>query len=523
MLAKSIRPILGPRQHKEGQLMSFTSLQFIFVFLPVAYLGFVLAHRFGGAQQAINLLATVSLVFYAMWGLPLLGILIVSMIFNFTVGNVITCLNGSPRVSKNLLFGSVAANLIMLGYLKYTNFFIDVANQFSGAGIDHLSIVAPLGVSFFTFVQIGYLIDAYNGKLLQHNFTRYIVFTAFFPCVTAGPLVMQREMMEQLSDPKFPAFDPRRLMIGITMFAMGLCKKVLLADSIAPFADSVFAGAQHGVAMSMGSSWIGALSYTLQLYFDFSGYSDMAIGLATIFAIKLPLNFDSPLKSTNISDFWRRWHMTMTRFFTAYIYSGLAMEGMRKGMSLRMGRVGKFILAAAFPSICTFMLAGVWHGAGWNFLIYGLMHGIAIAIFLAWREFSPYRLPYHLAWLLTMLTVVCGLVMFRAPDLTTALTLFSNMFGLHGLRIDSAVLTIDTAQALSLIVITGAVALLLPNTQQFLHREWPVVDAMPSGTSLAAGLVAWKPNLSSAFLSACVLAVGIASIGSSSGFLYYKF
>ncbi len=503
--------------------MSFTSLQFIFVFVPVAYLGFVLAHRIGGAKQAINLLATVSLVFYAMWGLPLLGILLVSMVFNYTVGNVITCLSNSPRVAKNLLFGAVTANIVMLGYLKYTNFFIDVANQFSGAGIDHLNIVAPLGVSFFTFVQIGFLIDAYNGKLLQHNFARYIVFTAFFPCVTAGPLVMQREMMEQLDDPKFPAFDPRRVLIGITMFAMGLCKKVVLADSIAPFADSVFNGAQHGLLIGTGTSWIGALSYTLQLYFDFSGYSDMAIGLATIFAIKLPLNFDSPLKSTNISDFWRRWHMTMTRFFTAYIYSGLAMEGMRKGMNLRMGRVGRFMFAAALPSICTFMLAGVWHGAGWNFLIYGLMHGVAIAIFLAWREFSGRTLPTHLAWLLTMLTVVCGLVMFRSPDLTTAFTLFGNMFGLNGSVINGPVLAIDTAQAVSMTVVMGAVALLLPNTQQFLHHEWPVVDTMPKETALAAGLVAWKPNLSSAFLSACVLAVGIASIGSSSGFLYYKF
>jgi alginate O-acetyltransferase complex protein AlgI len=383
--------------------------------------------------------------------------------------------------------------------------------------------VAPLGVSFFTFVQIGFLIDAYNGKLLQHNFARYIVFTAFFPCVTAGPLVMQREMMEQLDDPKFPAFDPRRVLIGITMFAIGLCKKVLLADSIAPFADSVFAGTQNGLAIGAGPSWIGAISYTLQLYFDFSGYSDMAIGLATIFAIKLPLNFDSPLKSTNISDFWRRWHMTMTRFFTAYIYSGLAMEGMRKGMQMRLGRVGKFMLAAAFPSICTFMLAGVWHGAGWNFLVYGMMHGIAIATFLAWREFSGVALPSPLAWTLTMLTVVCGLVMFRSPDLATAFTLFGNMSGLNGMGLNGAVVVIDSAQAISLIVVVGAVALLLPNTQQFLHHEWPVVDTMPAETALAAGLVAWKPNLSSALLSACVLSAGIASIGSSSGFLYYKF
>lgn len=503
--------------------MSFTSLQFIFGFVPVAFIGFVLAHRFGGAKQAINLLATISLVFYAMWGLPLLVILLLSMVFNFTVGNVVANLSSNPQMAKNLLVGSIAANLAMLGYLKYSNFFIDVTNQFSGGSLDHLSIMAPLGVSFFTFVQIGFLIDASNGKLLPHSFSRYIVFSAFFPCVTAGPLVMQREMMGQLSDPEFPALDMRRVLIGITMFAMGLCKKVLLADSIAPFADSVFGAAQHGIAIDTGTSWIGALSYTLQLYFDFSGYSDMAIGLGTIFGIKLPLNFDSPLKSTNISDFWRRWHMTMTRFFTAYIYSGLAMQGMRHGMRLRLGRFGRFMLAAAVPSIVTFLFAGVWHGAGWTFIIYGLMHGLAIATFLAWREFSGIKLPSPLAWLITMLTVVCGLVMFRAADVPTAMKMFGNMTTLNGFANTSAALTIDSAQALSLIVILGAVALLLPNTQQFLHHEWPVIDAMPEETPLAAGLVTWKPKLSSAFLTALVLTAGITSIGSSSGFLYYKF
>ncbi len=503
--------------------MSFTSLQFIFVFLPVAYLGFILAHRFGGAQQAINLLAVVSLVFYAMWGTPLLLILIVSMIFNFTVGNVVACLGSHPKVAKNLLFGGIAVNLGILGYLKYTNFLIDVASQVSGASFGHIDIAVPIGVSFFTFVQIGYLIDAYNGQLLKHDFARYIVFTAFFPCVTAGPLVMQREMMEQLADPKIKAFDVRRLTIGLTMFAMGLFKKVVLADSIAPFADSVFAGAQNGMGMDAATAWIGALCYTLQLYFDFSGYSDMAIGLATIFAIRLPLNFDSPFKATNISDFWRRWHMTMTRFFTAYVYSSLAMSGMRKAMSWQLGAFGRFLMVAAWPSILTFLVAGVWHGSGWTYIVYGTMHGVAIALFLGWREFSPVKLPSPAAWFLTMVTVVCGLVMFRAPDLGTAFSLLGQMWGIAGNATSAALLTIDSAQALSMIVIMGAITLLLPNTQQILHHEWPVVDSKPEEVASAAGLVAWRPSFGSAFVSACIFAIGITSIGSSSGFLYYKF
>ena len=503
--------------------MSFTSLQFIFLFLPLAYAGFVLANRFGGTKQALNFLAMISLVFYAMWGVQLLLVLLVSMALNFTIGNTITKLGEGSSSAKKLLMGGVLANLAILGYLKYTNFFIDTINQLSGSSIWHMDIAVPIGVSFFTFVQIGYLIDAFNGQLIKHDLARYIVFAAFFPSVTAGPLVMQREMMEQLNTPKIEALDIRRVTIGLTMFGMGLFKKVMLADSIAPFADSVFNGAQSGLALNTGTAWVGALCYTLQLYFDFSGYSDMAIGLATIFGIKLPLNFDSPFKATTISDFWRRWHMTMTRFFTSYVYSGLAMYGMRKGMGLRANRASRFILAAALPSFFTFLCAGVWHGAGWTYVIYGAMHGAAIATYLAWREYSKFEFVKPLAWALTMLTVVCGLVMFRAPDVETAISLLSQMSGLAHTSASATAISIDMAQAISMIVILGAITLLLPNTQQVLHHEWHVVDTKPAEVAIDAGLVVWRPTFSAAILSACVFTMAITSIGSSSGFLYYKF
>jgi alginate O-acetyltransferase complex protein AlgI len=228
---------------------------------------------------------------------------------------------------------------------------------------------------------------------LKSDLPRYIIFSAFFPCVTAGPLVLQREVMEQLQDPQHQAFDLRRAMIGLTMFGMGLFKKVVLADSIAPYADMVFNGVTHGASVDLFSSWIGAACYTLQLYFDFSGYSDMAVGLGVVFGIKLPLNFDSPFKATNISDFWRRWHMTMTRFFTNYVYSGLALKGMRQAAAKRSNARQRFIRVSAVPSIVTFLVAGIWHGAGWTFVVYGLIHGFAIAGFLAWREFSGVKLP----------------------------------------------------------------------------------------------------------------------------------
>ena len=503
--------------------MSFTSLQFILEFLPLSYLGYVLTQRFFGTKMALNYLALVSLVFYGMWGAQLLIVLLISLAFNFSVGNILPNLGDNRTLAKNLLAGSIATNLVMLGYLKYTNFFVDIANQVTGAGFVSYDIAVPIGVSFFTFVQIGFLVDAYNGQLLRHNFTHYVIFAAFFPTVTAGPLVMQREMMEQLGDPRHKAFELGRVMIGLTMFAMGLFKKILIADSIAPFADAVFDGAHSGFGLTASTAWIGSLSYALQLYFDFSGYSDIAIGLGTIFGIKLPLNFDSPFKATNISDFWRRWHMTMTRFFTAYIYSGLAMAGMRKAMTSRASHFGRFFLSAALPSFVTFLCAGVWHGSGWTYVIYGAMHGVAIAIFLGWREFSKFQLSPALAWALTMMTVVCGLVVFRAPDLTTAFRLFHSMFGLGGFVPVANAIIIDMAQALSMVVIFGAITLLLPNTQQIVHHEWPVVDAKPADVARNAGLVTWRPNFTSAILSAVIFTIGVASITTTSSFVYFKF
>jgi alginate O-acetyltransferase complex protein AlgI len=489
--------------------MSFTSYQFILVFLPLAYIGFVAAHRFGGWNWAFNFLALVSLTFYGMFGTSLLIILLASMLFNYTVGNVLAALSDSPTVARNSLFAGIGLNLIMLGYLKYTNFFIDIANQVSGSAYAHQDILVPLGVSFFTFVQIGFLIDAYNGQLVKHSIGRYIVFAAFFPCVTAGPLVLQREMMAQMENPQQSAFDIRRLIVGLTMFGMGLFKKVVFADSIAPFANTVFDGVAAGQHVDMTTAWIAALSYTLQLYFDFSGYSDMAIGLGTVFGLKLPLNFDSPFKTTNISEFWRRWHMTMTRFFTNYIYSGLAMKGMRNGMKWQFGRVGRFLLVAAMPSIVTFIVAGVWHGSGWTYVVYGLWHGLAIATFLAWREFTGIKLPTFIAWGLTMSAVIGGLVIFRSADLTTAIEIFKDMGGLEIGK--KAMISIDSAQALSMIVLFGAVTIL------------PAVDAKPVTTELDAGLLTWRPAFGSAFVSACLFTVALTSIGAGSSFLYYKF
>jgi alginate O-acetyltransferase complex protein AlgI len=506
-----------------SKMVNFTSFEFILIFLPLSYLGFLLVNRLFGWSQAINFIAMISLVFYGMFGLPLLAVLLGSILFNYQMGQLISNLRENRSAAKQLLTVSILSNLAMLGYLKYTNFFVDIFNSVTGAGVGHFNLIASIGVSFYTFVQIGYLIDAYNGQLLGKGLGRYIVFSAFFPCVTAGPLVLQKEMMPQLEKPMYPAFDGRRVLVGLTMFGMGVFKKVVMADGIADYANKIFGAASGGAVVDFDLAWIGALCYSLQLYFDFSGYSDMAIGIGAIFGLKLPLNFDSPFKATNISDFWRRWHMTMTRFFTNYIYTGLAMSGMRKAMTTQASPLRKYILTAGIPPILTFLVAGIWHGAGWTFVIYGLVHGLAIATFMAWNQFANIKLPAFVSWFLTMSVVVSCLVIFRAPDVTTAISMLDAMWFMSGHEDAAHTFVFDHARATSAIVILGAVALLLPNTQQILHHDWPTSDVKPENSAFEAGLLAWKPRLANAMVTGLGYTIALTLIGSGTGFLYYQF
>ncbi len=506
-----------------SKLTNFTSYEFIFLFMPLAYMGFLLVNRFAGWNQAINFIAMISLVFYGLFGLPLLAVLTSSILFNYYMGRSIAAQNENRAKAALLLKASIFANLALLGYLKYTNFFVDIFNSISGAGVGHFDLIASIGVSFYTFVQIGYLIDAFNGQLITSGLGRYIVFSAFFPCVTAGPLVLQKEMMTQLEKPLVKAWEPMRVLAGLTMFGMGVFKKVVIADSIASYADKVFLAAATPAGVEFDYAWVGSLCYSLQLYFDFSGYSDMAMGIAAIFGLKLPLNFDSPFKSTNISDFWRRWHMTMTRFFTNYIYTGLAMNGMRKAMVERATPLRKFFLTAAFPPIVTFLVAGVWHGAGWNFVVYGLVHGIAIATYMAWREFSTIKMPSVIAWALTMSVVVSCLVIFRAPNLAVASEMLSAMWGFGSGDGASVIKGFDYPRAVAMIVIFGAVTILMPNTQQILHHEWISSDSKPENAGFYAGLLTWKPGVANALVTAVGYTIALTLIGSGTGFLYYQF
>lgn len=505
--------------------MVFNSYEFILIFLPIAFLAMALAHKIGGWNTAFSVLGLASLAFYFNWGMEFFGILLVSIISNYVLGSVIIRSKENKVQSRILLTLGIIGNLIGLGYFKYTNFFLDIVNQTAGTGFNHLSIILPIGISFYTFIQIGYLIDAYNGLVKHHSFMKYVTFASLFPCVTAGPLILQREIFEQMENRKDKFLDFGRIATGLTLFTMGLFKKVVVADSIAKYSDTVFNGVAAGQGLDVMTAWMGALAYTFQLYFDFSGYTDMAIGLGAIFGILLPLNFNSPFKATDISDFWQRWHMTMTRFFTNYVFQPMAVKGMRKAMANEYSPVKKFVTSGGWPIVFTMLVAGIWHGSGWVFVFYGLIHGIAIAINNAWRQFNMPKLSPVLGWLLTMMVVVVGLVVFRSPDMGTAITVIASMFGgtLFGFGQGEGAIYLSIIEVMPLIVLLGAVVLLAPNSQEIISVNWISTNDKPSVLSKFAEKLSWQPGAVWGILAAVIFVVSFGMIGADSSFLYYQF
>lgn len=506
--------------------MIFNSFEFLLLFFPAAYIGFVLIHRVGGWRAVYPYLAAVSLAFYAHWSLLLVAVLAASVFFNYSIASALIELRSKRLIAKSLLLLSVGANIAALCYFKYTNFFIDTVNTVAGTGFSHLDLILPVGISFYTFIQIGFLIEAYNGTAQRPTFDRYALFATFFPCVTAGPLVLQSEMFSQMGERDDRAFSPWRVMVGTTIFCMGLFKKVVFADTIAPYADQLFVGVAGGAGVDPMTAWVGSVCYTLQLYFDFSGYSDMAVGLGYLFGIKLPLNFNSPLKATSISDFWRRWHMTMTRFFTNFLFSPLAMKNTRKALSRRYGRFHRYFVTAAWPVTLTFLVAGIWHGAGWTMVVYGLIHGLALAVNLGWREYKMPTLHPFVGWLLTMCVAVSALVVFRAPDLSTAGQILASMWGvsfLHDGAVAATAVQLDFDWALPLMFLLGSVVLISPNTQEILRNYWVSSDPKPAEEQFSKWALIWKATPSWAFAMSVVIVLALGSIKGYSTFLYYKF
>jgi D-alanyl-lipoteichoic acid acyltransferase DltB (MBOAT superfamily) len=408
----------------------FNSYEFIYAFLPVTALLFFAIAASGRALLAAGWLGLASLFFYGYWNPRYIVLLLASIAVNYLMGRGILYLRDMQRLREGrlLLAAAVTFNLGLLAYYKYANFFVNSLNAVAGAGFDLETIVLPIGISFFTFTQIAYLVDAYQGKARETNPVHYLLFVTYFPHLIAGPVLHHSEMMPQFADPRTYRFDATNFGIGSTFFFIGLFKKVVLADGIQPYVGPVF-DADPSYPLTFLEAWLGALAYTMQLYFDFSGYSDMAIGLSKMFNIDLPLNFNSPYKAHNIVEFWRCWHITLSRFLRDYLY--IPLGGNRQGPPRRYANL-----------MTTMLLGGLWHGAGWNFVIWGGLHGLYLVCNHAWQNFRVKVLGHDLrrqttaghvmGVLLTFLAVVVGWVFFRAPSLAVAFNVLQGMAGLHG-------------------------------------------------------------------------------------------
>ena len=525
--------------------MLFNSYQFILTFLPITLLVFYWLGANGRTELALGWLVGASLFFYAWWNPIYLGLLLVSLLINFSLGRLLTPDAPGRRRRRWLLAIGVSLNLALLGWFKYANFFVATLNQAAGTGWALESILLPLGISFYTFQKIAYLVDSYRGEVYEHGLLHYCLFVTFFPQLIAGPIVHHKEMLPQFRDPGTFRFSDEKFAVGLTLFAIGLFKKVVLADGMAVYATPVFAAAAQGTQLSFFEAWGGTWAYTLQIYCDFSGYSDMAVGLARMFGMRLPINFHSPYQAVNIIDFWRRWHITLSRFLRDYLY--IPLGGNRSGGAHRYLNL-----------MATMLIGGLWHGAGWTFMLWGALHGAYLVINHLWHALRR-RLGLTLggggrcgrlgARLLTLLAVALAWIPFRAADLATAGSIWASMAGFNGIGLPAGLAAPVEAQApwaipalgldfggtfphelvywpagLPWIAVLLLIALIAPNSTQLLRRYAPVLP--PERLSLEQGAwrrPTWRPALGYALVTAAALVWSLTWMTNVSEFLYFQF
>jgi D-alanyl-lipoteichoic acid acyltransferase DltB (MBOAT superfamily) len=410
--------------------MLFNSYQFIFFFLPLSFFiyFFLLQKRF--ILGAKGFLVFSSLLFYSWWNITYLPIILSSMLFNYIIGNALNEKFKKIQVSKKVLLAfGIFSNLLLLGYFKYADFLIENINLAFDSSVPLLNLLLPLAISFFTFQQIAYLVDSYRKETTEYDFINYALFVTFFPQLIAGPIVHHKEMMPQFSSPWNLVKRYKNIALGIFIFSIGLFKKVVIADSFAKWATLGF---DNTYTLSFFEAWATSLSYTFQLYFDFSGYTDMAIGIALLFNIKLPINFNSPYKALNIQDFWRRWHITLSRFLKDYIY--IPLGGNRKGSVHTYTNL-----------MATFILGGIWHGAGWTFVFWGFLHGLALVISRVWTKVE-FTLPKVVAWFITFNFINVAWVFFRAKEWEDAIKVLSGMINFRNIDVSITLKSIQLFQ-----------------------------------------------------------------------------
>jgi alginate O-acetyltransferase complex protein AlgI len=540
----------------------FNSYQFLFAFLPAVLTGTFLLARYSAGAAQLWLIAA-SLFFYAAWNAAYLPLLLGSIVFNYFIA---VRMVHNPGLRSLLLTVATVIDLGLLGYYKYMGFFLADLNAASGGNYVWQTLILPLGISFYTFQQLTLLADISSGQIKDFRFRDFLLFVTFFPHLIAGPIVHHREMMPQFKTANY-RLNWENLAIGGVLMSVGLFKKSILADGISDHVTPIFTDASAGKPISLAYAWAASVGFSLQMYFDFSGYSEMALGLARMVGIKLPMNFNSPLKALSVVDYWSRWHITLTRFLTAYVYNPLAISRARHRAAagktgLMGGRTtwGAFAGIVAVPTFVTMFLSGLWHGAGNQFLMFGVLHAIALTINHAWRLIRPRIWPdtehYHrttrpMSWALTFLVVIVALTWFHATSVAVGNNILAGMIGLHGLVLPSDIAdafpglatalghlgfgfagegVVELAAIYSWVALLLLIALVPPNTLEIL-RAWQPATTMPGMTQagridLWSGLSArMKLSLSPLWglATAVLLAIGVLGLNRVSEFLYWQF
>lgn len=458
--------------------MLFNSFEFIFIFLPLTLFIFYFCINKKLNRPAILSLVLMSLLFYSYWNYKYVLLIALSILSNYLTGHLL-----SKTGKRNILIAGISFNLILLAYYKYCNFFIDNTNRVFNTNISSLNIILPLAISFFTFTQIAYIVDVYRDRTIKYDFITYSLFVLFFPHLIAGPIVYHKEIIPQFTDPKTFQINYRNISTGFLLFFIGLFKKVMIADYFSPHASAVFDLAGRPTFIE---AWAGTLSYTMQIYFDFSGYTDMALGLAYLFNIKMPYNFDSPYQSNNIIEFWRRWHMTLSRFLKDYLYIPLGGN--------RLGKPRKYL-----NLMLTMLLGGLWHGAGWTFVIWGGLHGLYLCINHGFRAMKI-EIHWLMARLITFTAVMVAWIFFRAKDLGNALSVLYGCAGLNGIDLHPKHAT--------------------KNEVFFILLALIAVNVLPNSIYLANHL---KPQVKWLVFTIALALISLTVIDNPSEFLYFQF
>lgn len=471
--------------------MLFNSYEFIFIFLPVMFVVYFYLNSKRLILGAKIWLVVGSLFFYSYWNVIYLPLILLSIFVNYGVGLSLVNHEKIRISSKTILSFGIVFNLGLLGYFKYTDFFLDNFNGIFGTNIPLPHIILPLGISFFTFTQIAFLVDAYKQEAKEYSLINYMLFVTYFPHLLAGPILHHKEMMPQFASKYNWVKNYRNIALGLFIFSIGLFKKVVIADTFAVWAN---AGFDTATTLNLIEAWATSLSYTFQLYFDFSGYTDMAIGISLMFNIKLPINFNSPYKALSIQDFWRRWHMTLSRFLRDYLY--IPLGGNRKGN-----------IRTYVNLITTFLLGGLWHGAGWTFIIWGLLHGIALAIHRLWQSLG-FRMNKILAWFITFNFINITWIFFRAKDFESALKVLGSMFSFDNVVFEIKKIFVnigsnDSKEIIIWIIISFILVLFFSNSMEKMRN--------------------FKPNKEIVFLTIFCFIIGVLSLHKVSEFLYFNF